>query len=110
PYYLVVNAGSWFRSKHVLIPVGHAALDTESHKLIADVPKERITQFPGFDLDVFPTLKREELDRMAQDIVGVCCPNQAVAVEVWGHYRTPTWWDPSFYTQDQRDEAGSLKR
>src|SRR6185436_4253261 len=56
PYYVVADTGGWFRSKHVLIPIGHAAVDHESHKLIADVPKERVKHFPGFDLDIFPKM------------------------------------------------------
>src|SRR5262245_54187482 len=50
PYYVVVNAGHWFHTKHVLIPIGHFALDSESKRLITDVPKERVKRFPGFDL------------------------------------------------------------
>src|SRR5262245_56884428 len=56
PYYLVVNAGGWFRSKHVLIPVGHAALDGESRTITADVAKDRVKRFPGFDLQKFATM------------------------------------------------------
>jgi hypothetical protein len=109
PYYSVVDAGSWFRSKHVLIPVGHVALDTESKKLIAGVPKERIKRFPGFDLSLFPKLTQEDLDRMADEIAVVCCPDLVIEpgsvisrVEVWAHYRTPAWWETSFYTERAR--------
>lgn len=108
PYYVVVNAGGWFRSKHVLVPIGHVALDSESKKLIADVPKERVKRFPGFDLDLFPTLAQGDLDRMADDIAQACCPDETVApgvvshFEMWAHYRTPEWWDES-YASGQRD-------
>ena len=104
PYYLVVKAGSWFRSKHVLIPIGHGVLDTSSRKVVADVPKERVKRFPGFDLDLFQTLKQDDLDRMSAEIGRVCCPEDAsepaaiVAVfEQWAHYETPSWWDRDFY-------------
>jgi len=108
PYYVVVNAGGWFRSKHVLVPIGHVALDTESKKLIADVPKERVKRFPGFDLNLFPQLTPQDLDRMAEEIAAVCCPDVIVPgemisrVEVWAHYRTPTWWDQGFYAEQPR--------
>jgi hypothetical protein len=100
PYYVVVNAGGWFRSKHFLMPIGHVALDDESRALIADVPKERIKRFPGFDLDVFPELTQADLDRMAQEIGQVCCPDQVIEpaellvsqLESWAHYGTPAWW------------------
>lgn len=108
PYYSVVNAGGWFHSKHVLVPIGHVTLDSESKTLIADVPKERMKRFPGFDLNLFPQLTQEDLDQMADEIARVCCPDLVVEpalisrVEVWAHYRTPSWWDASFYTGQPR--------
>jgi PRC-barrel domain protein len=105
PYYVVVDAGGWFRSKHVLVPIGHVTLDSESKKLIADVPKERMKRFPGFDLNLFPQLTQNDLDQMAEEIARVCCPDLVIEpavisrVEVWAHYRTPSWWDASFYTE-----------
>lgn len=107
PYYVVVKAGGWFRSKHFLIPIGHVALDDESRELVADLPKERVKRFPGFDLDVFPKLSEEDLERMDQEIGRVCCPDQVIeateliAFDVWAHYRTPDWWDPDFYRRDR---------
>jgi hypothetical protein len=113
PYYIVVNAGSWFHSKHVLTPIGHVALDIESKKLIADVPQERVKRFPGFDMDLFSKLTEEDIDRMAEEIARICCPDLVIEpaevvtrLEVWAHYRTPTWWDTSFYTAGRRaDES-----
>src|SRR5262245_3506449 len=109
PYYVVVNAGGWFHSKHVLVPIGHIALDSEAKKLIADVAKERVKRFPGFDLNLFPQPTQEDLDRMADEIAGVCCPDLVLEpgevisrVEIWAHFRTPTWWDTSFYTDRPR--------
>ena len=103
PYYVVVDAGNWFRSKHVLIPIGHVTLDSESKRLITDVPQERIKRFPGFDLALFPTLTQKDLDRMADEIARVCCPDLVIdstefvsRLDVWAHYRTPTWWDKDF--------------
>jgi PRC-barrel domain len=122
PYYLVVKAGSWFRSKHVLIPIGHAALDTASRRIVGDVPKERVKRFPGFDLDLFPKLTQNDLDRMAEEIGRVCCPNHVVeptamvsVFEQWAHYETPTWWDRDFYKRERSEErpesmAGTTKR
>lgn len=105
PFYVVVNAGGWFHTKHVLIPIGHVTLDTESKKLVADLPQERIKRFPGFDLNLFPQLTHEDLDQMAEEIARVCCPDLVSEptvvsrVEMWAHYRTPSWWDASFYTE-----------
>jgi PRC-barrel domain len=105
PYYIVVNAGGWFRSKHFLLPIGHAALDSESRRLVADVTKDHVKRYPGFDLDEFKKLSDDDLYRLAQQTVAACCPDEAIdrsapaisRFEVWAHYRTPTWWDSSYY-------------
>jgi hypothetical protein len=117
PVYVVVNAGGWFRTKHFLIPIGHAALDSESRKLIADVPKARVKRFPGFDLDLFPKLTQDDFDRMADEIARVCCPDLAIdpsaavaRVEIWAHYRTPAWWDRDFYRPDPVEEESRRSR
>ena len=64
PYYVVVDAGGWFTSKFFLLPVGHAALDSRRHRLIADVSRERVERFPGFDLEEFSRLSEAELNLM----------------------------------------------
>jgi PRC-barrel domain protein len=114
PYYVVVNAGGWFRSKHVLVPIGHVALDSDSKKLVTDVPRERMKRFPGFDLDQFPTLAQADLDRMADEIGRECCPDVVIEpgqvisrVEVWAHYRTPEWWDQSYGADQQAAGKGA---
>ncbi|HZR26870.1 MAG TPA: PRC-barrel domain-containing protein [Vicinamibacterales bacterium] len=105
PYYVVCDAGGWFRSKHFLLPIGHVALDSESRKLIADVTKDHVRRYPGFDLDEFKKLSEDDLYRIAQGMAAECCPNEAIdrsqpaytRFEIWSHYRTPTWWDSSYY-------------
>src|SRR5690242_2113683 len=49
PYYVVVDSGGWFKSKLYLIPIGHARLSTGDDHLLADLTRERINRFPGFD-------------------------------------------------------------
>src|SRR5881394_261630 len=46
PYYVVVDGGGWFRSKHFLLPIGHVSLDTESRRLAADVTKDHVKRYP----------------------------------------------------------------
>jgi hypothetical protein len=112
PYYVVVNAAGWFRSKHLLIPIGHVALDDEQRALIADVPKERVKRFPGLNLDVFPELTQADLDRIAEEIGHVCCPDQIIEpaellasqLELWAHYGTPTWWNKDFYRAEHDEK------
>lgn len=117
PYYVVVNGGGWFHSKHFLLPIGHVAMDAESRRLVADVGKNRVRRYPGFDLDEFTKLSDDELYRMSERIVGACCPDQAIdrsapvyaRFETWTHYRTPTWWDSNFY-QPSRETPRELHR
>ena len=117
PYYVVVDAGGWFRAKHFLLPIGHAALDRESHRLVADVTKDRVRRFPGFDLDEFEKMSDDDLYRMAQQMVASCCPDETIEAgapaetrfEIWAHYRTPAWWDER-YAAPGRESHGAAHR
>ena len=33
PYYVVVDAGGWFKSKHFLVPIGHVAFERDQKRL-----------------------------------------------------------------------------
>jgi len=61
PYYVVVDAGGWFKSKHFLLPIGHARFDTDADSLVADVTRDRVSKFPGFDKDEFDRLTVADL-------------------------------------------------
>src|SRR5438477_4115431 len=65
PYYVVVDAGGWFKSKYLLLPVGHTRFDREQGALITDLSRSRVDRFPGFDLGKFQTLTAEELTRLS---------------------------------------------
>jgi hypothetical protein len=112
PLYIVVDAGGWFRSKYFLLPVGHVGLDADREKLVADLPRDRVKNFPGFDRDEFDQLTDAELTHLDEEMVGVCCPNETIDRTVsterydrWTHYRNPTWWDASYYRPDRADNA-----
>lgn len=112
PLYVVVDAGGWFSSKHVLLPVGHVSLADEGKKMVADIARDRVGKFPGFDLDEFSKLGDDELKRMDERMVAVCCPDEVVDRQVigerydrWTHYSSPTWWDSSYYRPDRADTA-----
>jgi hypothetical protein len=102
PYYVVVDAGGWFKSKHFLLPVGHARLDSTREVLVADLTRERVDAFPGFDKDAFAALTSEELQRLHDDMCRACeisdvqsaAPITAVRSEVRDRpqYRYPDWW------------------
>jgi sporulation protein YlmC with PRC-barrel domain len=113
PFHVVVNAGHWFKHKHVLLPVGHVMLDATGKRLIADISKERVSHFPGFDKDKFERLSKDELRELAQTIAAQCDgPDAAVVAvewETWDDYAYPSWWEASFYRPERiegQDEAG----
>ena len=110
PYHIVVGAGHWFKHKHFLLPVGHATLATDGKKLIADIAKDRVERFPGFDKDLFHKMSADELQAMTDTLSAACCPEDVVAldVSVWDapHYTYPSWWEADFYRPDRADQAG----
>jgi hypothetical protein len=111
PYYVVADAGGWFRSKHFLIPVGHVRLDAEREALVTTLTKDRVKRFPGFDLDEFKKMTEEDLKRLNDQICEACSvtvvtysssePVQAA----WDRpdYAHPEWWHAS---SSQPDQAG----
>jgi hypothetical protein len=109
PYYVVVNAGGWFTSKYFLLPIGHVALDTAGNRLVADVSRDRVGRYPGFDRGEFEKLTETDLNRMDEQMMGVCCPDEPVDAtatrryQTSRHYQSPTWWDASFYRPDRAD-------
>lgn len=113
PYYVVVDAGGWFTSKYFLLPIGHVGLDVPGNKLIADIKKENVQRYPGFDRDEFEKLSSAELDRLDRQMVSACCPEESIdndadfgrRYETWKHYQNATWWDSSFYRPDRADAS-----
>jgi hypothetical protein len=112
PYYASVDAGGWFKSKLFLLPIGHTAFDRGRRRLVADVTRERVNKFPGFNRREFEQLSDDELRRMDEQIVSACCPTQVIDRTVkrsrfdqWTHYQAPTWWDADFYRPDRADAA-----
>jgi hypothetical protein len=113
PYYVVVDSGGWFRSKHYLLPIGHVRLDLPRRLLAADLSRDRITRFPGFDLGTFEKWSGEDLARFDKETADVCCVDVTVITTEpaadWStssHYRRPDWWEPSYY----RPQAAGASR
>ena len=100
PYHIVVDAGGWLTYKLFLLPVGHAMLSEAGTKLIADITKERVKRFPGFNKNTFDTLTDEDVKQLDGAMAAACCPDEVVVVPSWetsGHYRYPDWWETTFY-------------
>jgi hypothetical protein len=110
PYYVVVDASGWFKSKHFLLPVGHVRFDGDGDQLIADLAKERVERFPGFDLSKFDKMTVEDLKRLNVETLQAC----TVAGVVYAYSeREPytTAWDradfsyPDWWGKGSNDEA-----
>ena len=112
PYYVVVDSGGWFKSKHYLVPVGHARLDGERGAMLADLTRERIKRFPGFDKDEFVKLSDQELEQFAQSTASACGVTEIVIVsdvpwfEWQPHYEQPDWWQSNYYRPERAGSAG----
>jgi hypothetical protein len=102
PYYIVVDAGGWFKSKHFLLPVGHAELNSAPDRdaLVADLPRERIDKFPGFDKDEFQNMSPEALKRFNDETCTACSVAVVTYSETepysaaWSRpdFKYPDWW------------------
>jgi hypothetical protein len=102
PYYVVVDAGGWFKSKHFLMPIGHMRLDADADSLIADVSRDRVSKFPGFDKDEFDKLTVSDLKRLNDDTCSACSIEGVAIVygadepleKAWNRpdFNRPDWW------------------
>ena len=105
PYYVVVDAGGWFKSKHFLLPVGHTRFDADEEVLVTELSRERIDRFPGFDKDNFEKLSDEDWKRFNDETCQACtvtgvsvvyAANEPYAA-AWerADYSYPDWWRAS---------------
>jgi len=95
PRHVAVSAG-WFLHKHFLLPIGHVTLQDGGTKLRADLTKERVNRFPGFDKDEFEQLTEEELEQLDRTLASAA--DDSFGAEFDRHYHTPDWWQSSFYS------------
>lgn len=98
-YYVVVDAGGWFKSKHYLMPIGQVHLDDDRDALVVNLTRDQIQKFPGFDLDEFDKLDEAAVTRINAETLSVVEPAYgASAVDrydaAWSRpsFREPEWW------------------
>lgn len=116
PYYVVVDSGGWFSSRHFLLPIGHARLHDDYKALVVDVQKEDITRYPQYDSARFPELTDDELRAFENQTLSACCPDEYArggtstlsGYERWTHYRQPVWWTDDIYTWPSAPMAGTV--
>ncbi len=116
PYYLVVDAGGWFKSKHFLLPVGHTRFDADEEVLVAELSRERIDRFPGFDKDNFEKLSDDDWKRFNDETCQACTITGVSVVyaadepfaAAWerADYRYPDWWLASPTLPDRMTGSG----
>jgi len=105
PYYLVVDSGGWFSSRHYLVPIGHTRFDPDNETLRIDFDRDTIQRFPEAHIDRFDQLTEEEARRFNEQTLLACCPTDTGArtgdrwdYDAWSHYRQPDWWTASAWT------------
>ena len=114
PYYLAVDSGGWFKSKLFLLPVGHAQLDRDRAVIVADLTREHVEEFPGFDKDVFQEFSEEEIGRFNFETSRACNTSGAAhsysATKPWSaawdapDFRHPDWWRSTVVPGDREAE------
>jgi hypothetical protein len=104
-YYVVVEAGGWFRSNRMLVPIGHVSLDVDDKVLNVDVSQDALMRYPQFDEERFQAFSDEDLRVFESRMVEACCPGDQstdAGVKSWAydtrkHYTQPTWWNQVDY-------------
>jgi len=114
PYYLAVDSGGWFKSKLFLLPVGHAQIDRDRAVIVADLTREQVEEFPGFDKDAFRDFGEEEIGRFNFETSRACNTSGAAysysATEPWSaawdgpDFRHPDWWRSAVMPGDREAE------
>jgi len=118
-YYIVVNAGGWFKSRQFLLPIGEVRLDDDRDALVVNLTKEQVNRFPGFDTDEFDKLSDGDMKRINDEICSVFVPGAAYAATepysaAWARssYQYPNWWDEPAATKagERREYSTSAAR
>jgi hypothetical protein len=92
PRHVVVAAG-WFIHKHFLVPIGHVTLSPDGTSLSADIVKERVEGFPGFNKGEFEKLEGDDFEKL-DHMMATMTSNVAVT-DLQSHYRLPDGWENS---------------
>ena len=98
-YYVVVDAGGWFKSKHYLMPVGQLHLDDDRDALVVNLTRDRNQWLPGFDIDRFDALTPAEVARIDGETLAVVEPISDYSAAspydaAWARpsFQEPVWW------------------
>lgn len=61
PSHVVVDAGGWFTSKYFLLPIRNAQMTDANDAVVADVTRDEVRKFPGFDKSEFDEITDDEI-------------------------------------------------
>jgi hypothetical protein len=105
-FYVVINTAGWFRTKQLLLPVGHATLAPDRKALRVDVSKDALNRYPEYDDGRFREFTDEDLRKFEGRTVEACCPDEPSATESWAyesrrHYTQPDWWRSDAYSRER---------
>jgi hypothetical protein len=105
-YYVVINTAGWFRTKQLLVPIGHATLEADRKALRVDVRKDALSRYPEFDDRQFREFTDEDLRQFEGRTVEACCPDEPTATESWAyesrrHYAQPDWWKSDSHPRER---------
>jgi hypothetical protein len=111
PYYVVVDAGGWFKSKHFLLPIGHARIDEGNEVLRADLTRDHVERFPGFNRNEFDKLTPADMKRFNDETLRACTVSGATYTyseaepysAAWSRpdFQYPEWWRPASESTDR---------
>jgi PRC-barrel domain protein len=120
PYYVVVDAGGWFKSKHFLLPVGHVSFDAGNETLRADLTRDHVQKFPGFDKNEFEKLSADELRQFNDETCRACAIEGVTVVYTDGEpiaaawdrpdFRHPEWWRDPVRSEQARPAGGDSNK
>lgn len=101
--YVVVDPRGWFRSRRLLIPVGHASLSADRRALALDVTRAALARYPAFDEDGFQQLSDDEMRWFEQQMAEACCPDGPLHGQYGSlpHFAQPGWWSSSPYAHER---------
>lgn len=116
--FVVVDAGGWFTSRRLLLPIGHAALSADRGSLETDVARDALRRLPEFDGDRFRTFTDDELRAFERNTILACCPDEPLeevsagtgGYESRRHYREPEWWQQTQYAPERLRPVDSQLR
>jgi hypothetical protein len=104
-YYVVVDSGGWFRSRRLLLPIGHATLGDDRGALRVDVTRQALARYPEFDEGRFNELSDDDLRVFENRMLEACCPDAVVgdqsALSVAPHFAQPEWWAGASYPRER---------